>query len=68
MWRDDRELSQELATAGAAARHRMDGGSMPSAAFASDLRRRLVAQVPPPVVAQSRRWSFASRAMRPTRT
>ena len=59
MWRDGRELSQELAAAGAAARRQMEATSMPSAAFAGDLRRRLVAQLPPPVVAPPRRWSFA---------
>jgi hypothetical protein len=58
MWRDDRELSHELAAAGTSARQQMAADSMPSAAFAVDLRRRLVSQIPP-VADAPRRWSFA---------
>ncbi|HET8776029.1 MAG TPA: fibronectin type III domain-containing protein [Candidatus Limnocylindria bacterium] len=58
MWRDDRDLSHELAAAGAAARHQTAADSLPSAAFAANLRRSLVTQIPP-VADAPRRWSFA---------
>ena len=58
MWRDDRELSHELASTGTSARQQMAADSMPSAAFAADLRRRLVSQIPQ-VADAPRRWSFA---------
>jgi outer membrane biosynthesis protein TonB len=58
MWRDDRDLAGELSAAGAAARRQLATSAAPSAAFGADLRRRLVAQIPPTAPAP-RRWSLA---------
>src|SRR5687767_14621335 len=59
MWPDERELMHDLAVAGAAARESAGTAAMPSMAFGSDLRHRLVTQLPPPVVATPRpRRSF----------
>ena len=58
MWPDERELMHDLAVAGAAARESAGTAAMPSMAFGSDLRHRLVIQLPPPVVATPRPRRF----------
>lgn len=61
MWRDDRDLTRELAAAGAGARERLAADARPDAAFADALRERLVGgawQAVPAVPAVRTRWSF----------
>ncbi|MDQ2689652.1 MAG: hypothetical protein M3Y29_05200, partial [Chloroflexota bacterium] len=59
MWPDERELTHDLAVAGAAARERLGTDAMPGMAFGTDLRRRLVAQIPSVAQPVRRSWSFA---------
>ncbi len=60
MWPDERELMHDLAVAGAAARESAGADAMPSMAFGSDLRRRLVTHLPPRDITAPRPWrSFA---------
>src|SRR5688572_16104804 len=60
MWPDERELMHDLAVAGAAARDTGGADAMPSMAFGSDLRHRLVTQLPPRAITAPRpRRSFA---------
>lgn len=60
MWPDERELMHDLAVAGAAARDSAGSAALPSMAFGSELRHRLVTQLPEPVVTAPRtRRTFA---------
>src|SRR5687768_10278938 len=54
MWPDERELMHDLAVAGAAARESAGSAALPSMAFGSDLRHRLVTQLPPPLASAPR--------------
>jgi hypothetical protein len=55
MWPDERDLAQELAGAGAAARERLGAEARPDAAWSAALRNQLVAKLPVPAARPARR-------------